>query len=136
GVCVHQLAGQSPMTTIRVPVHLVTVPTLVFVNNDHLVPGLEVKDFRVFDNGQRQNAALDTIDSPVTVAIAIQVNQDVREYVPFISKVGSAFETLLVGESGEAAIITYADEVSIVKPFDRSDLASALRGIRPAGRGA
>jgi hypothetical protein len=101
------------MTTIRVPVHLVTVPTLVFVNNDHLVPGLEVKDFRVFDNGQRQNAALDTIDSPVTVAIAIQVNRDVREYVSFISKVGSAFETLLVGASGEAAIITYADEVSI-----------------------
>jgi VWFA-related protein len=50
--------------------------------------------------------------------------------------VGSAFEILLIGESGEAAIITYADEVSILKPFDGGDLATALRGVRPAGRSA
>jgi VWFA-related protein len=42
----------------------------------------------------------------------------------------------LVGASGEAAIITYADEVSILKPFDGGDLVPALRGITPSGRGA
>ena len=72
----------------------------------------------------------------MTVDIAIQVNEDVREYLPFVSKTGSVFEDLLVGESGEAAVITYADEVSTLKPFDGGDLASALRGVRAAGRSA
>lgn len=115
---------------------LVTVPTLVFSNNDHLLPGLELKDFRVFDNGRPQNVALDITDSRVTVAIAIQINQDIREYLPFISKVGSVFETLLVGETGEAVVITYADDVSVLKPFDGGNLASALRSVTVAGRSA
>ncbi len=135
GLFVHSLLAQSQMPTIRVPVRLVTVPTLVLSNN-HLVPGLELKDFRVFDNGRRQNVALDTADPLITVAVAIQINQDIRSYLPFISKVGSVFETLLVGGSGEAAIITYADDVSVLKPFDRGDLSSALRGITAAGRNA
>lgn len=132
----HSLLAQSPGSTIRVPVRLVTVPTLVFSDDDRLIPDLEVSNFRVFDNGQRQSIRLDTPDSSVTVAIAIQVNQDVRAYLPFISKVGSVFETLLLGESGEAAVITYADDVSIRKPFDAGDLLSTMRGLRASGRDA
>jgi hypothetical protein len=72
----------------------------------------------------------------VSVAIAIQVSQDVREYVPFIAKTGSALDALLVGASGEAAVVTYGSEVTIVKPFDARDVQSALRSISPAGRPA
>jgi VWFA-related protein len=133
GLAVHALFAQSPMPTIRVPVRLVSVPTLVFSNDNRFISGLEVKDFRVFDNGRRQNIALDTTYSSVTVAIAIQTNQDIREYLRFIQKVGSVFEALLVGE---AAVITYADEVSILKPFDGGDLASALHSVTTAGRNA
>jgi hypothetical protein len=136
GFSVHSLLAQSAMPTIRVPVRLVPVPTLVFSDNVHLVNGLEIKDFHVFDNGRRQNIALDITDSPVTVAIAIQVNQDIREYLQFISKVGNVLETLLVGESGEAAVITYADEISLLKHFNGGDLASALRSVKVAGRSA
>ncbi len=132
----HALLAQPPGSTIRVPVRLVTVPTLVFSNDDRLVPGLEVSDFRIFDNGQQQKITFDTSDSPVTVVIAIQVNQDVREYLPFVSKVGSVFEALLLGESGEAAVITYADEGSVLKPFDGGDLVSAFRSVKAAGRDA
>jgi VWFA-related protein len=132
----YSLLAQSVMPTIRVPVRLVPVPTLVFSNNGSLATGLELSDFRVLDNGRLQNIALDTTDPPVTVAIAIQVNQDVREYLPFISKVGSVLETLLVGESGEAAVITYADDISLLKPFDGGDLASAIRGVTVDGRSA
>jgi VWFA-related protein len=124
------------MPTIRVPVRLVSIPTLVFSSDNRLISGLEVKDFRVLDNGRRQNIALDATYSSVTVAIAIQTNQDIREYLRFISKVSSVFEALLVGESGEAAVITYADEVSILKPFDGGDLSSALHGLTVAGRSA
>jgi VWFA-related protein len=108
----------------------------VFSNDNRLISGLEVGDFRVLDNGRRQAIALDTTYYSVTVAIAIQTNQDTREYLRFIQKVGSVFEALLVGESGDAAVITYADEVSILKPFDGGDLASALHGVTAPGRSA
>ena len=43
------------------------------------------------------------MSAPVSVAVAVQVNQDVRSYVPFIAKAGSVIEALLAGESGETA---------------------------------
>jgi VWFA-related protein len=121
------------MPPIRVPVRLVTVPTLVFSQEGKLIPGLQATDFRIFDNGYPQRAAVDTWYSPVSVVIAIQANRDVREYLSFIAKTGSIIESLLLGESGEAAVLTYRDEVTVVKPFETGDVQSALRKITPSG---
>jgi len=44
-----------------------------------------------------QTTLLDTAIAPVSVVVAVQVNQDVRSYVPFIARVGSVIEALLVG---------------------------------------
>jgi VWFA-related protein len=116
-------------STIRVPVRLVNVPTLVFSKDGQLVPGLQATDFRVYDNGSLQKVALETTSAPVSVALAVQVNQDVRSYVPFIAKAGSVIEALLAGESGETAVITYNGDVT-VRPFD------TLRKISASGRQA
>jgi VWFA-related protein len=64
------------------------------------------------------------------------VNRDVRRYTPFIARVGSAFEALLVGETGEAAVIEYGDDVQVLKPFGRGDVQLAMRRIAGAGRRA
>jgi hypothetical protein len=64
------------------------------------------------------------------VAVAVQVNQDVRSYVPFIAKAGSVIEALLAGESGETTLIAYNDDVTIIKAFDN------LKKIPPSGRQA
>jgi VWFA-related protein len=129
------LAAQQ-MPTIRVPVRVVTVPTLVFSTESRLIPGLQGSDFRVFDNGRLQTAVLDQVSTPVSIAIAVQVNQDVRQYVPFIAKVGSAVEALLIGESGEAVVIAYNGDVTVVKPFDKGDVQSTLRKLPASGRQA
>jgi VWFA-related protein len=117
-------------STIRVPVRLVNLPTLVFSREGQLVPGLQATDFRVYDNGALQKVALETTTAPVSVAIAVQVNQDVRSYVPFIAKAGSVIEALLAGESGEATVIAYNGDVTIINPFD------SLRRISASGRQA
>ena len=117
-------------------VRLVTAPTLVFSKEGRLVPGLEAADFRIFDNGQLQKVMLDASSAPLSVAIAIQANQDVREYISFIVRAGTVIESLLLGESGEAAIIAYRDDVTIVKPFETRELQSALREISATGRNA
>jgi VWFA-related protein len=120
----------QPGSTIRVPVRLVNVPTLVLSKDGRLVPGLQITDFRVYDNGRLQRVALDTMSAPVSVAVAVQVNQDVRSYVPFIAKAGSVIEALLAGESGETTVIAYNDDVTIIKAFDN------LRRIPTSGRQA
>ena len=130
------LTAAQQIATIRVPVRLVTVPALVFSKEGRLIPGLQRTDFRVFDNGRLQKVTLDTALTPVSIVLAIQMNQDVRRYAPFIAKAGSVVEALLAGESGEAAVITYSDDVATVKPFDTGDVQSALRKISANGKRA
>jgi VWFA-related protein len=128
------MLGQTPqMPTIRVPVRLVTLPTLVFSKDGRLVTGLQSLDFRVFDNGRLQRVTLDTASAPASVVLAIQVNQDVRTYVPFIAKAGSAVDGLRTGESGETAVITYGEGVAVVKPFATGDVQSTLTKLAADG---
>lgn len=125
-----------PATAIRVPVDLVTAPTLVFSSDDRLVFGLGNDNFRVFDDGRPQATSLDLDPSPVSVVLAVQVNSDVRDFTRFIANVGSTVEALLVGETGEAAVIEYAEDIQVLKPFGSGDVQSALRRISGAGRRA
>ncbi len=122
--------GQVPqMPTIRVPVRLVTLPTLVFSKDGRLITGLQSGDFQVLDNGRPQLVAADSNSAPVSVVLVIQANRDVRTYVPFIAKAGSVVDTLLTGESGEAAVIIYGEGVAVAKPFATSGVQSALKGL-------
>jgi VWFA-related protein len=130
------LLGAQQIPTIRVPVRLVTLPTLVFSGQSRILNGLQISDFHVLDNGRPQTVTLNTSTAPVSIALAIQLNQDVRAYVPFIARAGSALDALLVGESGEAAVLTYNDEVTVAKPFDSGDVPAALRTISASGRPA
>jgi len=130
-------AQEPPATTIRVPVRLVTAPTLVFSADDRLVFGLGSGDFQVFDNGLAQRATVDTELPRVSVVVAVEANQDVRGYTRFISRVGSAVDALLVGERGEGALLQYGEEVKVLKPFDdTADIQTALRNLTGAGRKA
>jgi len=130
------LQAQDPGLLIRVPVRLVTVPTLVFSGDGRLVHGLHARDFRILDNGHPQKVRLDFSTAPVSVAIAVQSNREVREYSSFIARTGSVFDALLVGETGEAAVLTYNEEVKVVKGFDGGDCQSTLRALPAVGRKA
>jgi VWFA-related protein len=127
----------APQTqVIRVPVRLVSVPTLVFADDGKCVFGLEARDFQVLDDGHPTEFTLDTSYLPPSVAVVVQVSTQVRSYLPFISKVGSAVEDLLVGETGEAALITYDDFVEVRKTFDEGDTREAFRKIAEGGKRA
>jgi VWFA-related protein len=131
-LAVAALAAQ-PGPTFRVPVHLVNVPALVFSKENGLVTGLQATDFRVYDNGHLQKVSLDTAATSVSVVLAVQVSQDVRGYVPFIKKAGSVVEALLVGDAGEAAVIAYNGDITVLKPFDTGDVQMALSKVSTSG---
>ena len=41
-----------------------------------------------------------------------------------------------MGASGESAVLTYGNEITVVKPFDAHNVQSTLRTISPAGKPA
>jgi VWFA-related protein len=127
-------AQQVP--TIRVPVRLVSVPTLVVSRQGKYIPGLSLSDFQLTDNGRPQSFKLDTNSLPVSIAVAVQVDQDVRAYIPFIANVGNLIDNSLAAATGEAALIEYSDEISVAKPFGNGDLETVMRKISPSGHGA
>jgi VWFA-related protein len=124
-------AQQTP--TIRVPARLVQVPTLVVGADNRVLGGLQAGQFRLFDRDQPRRFTLDSTALPLSVVIAVQANPAVRDYLPSIARVGSALEALLVGASGESAVVVYGDEVALAKPFGAGDLATTMRTIAPAG---
>lgn len=67
------------------------------------------------------------------MAVVVQINQDVRAYLPFISKIGSVLDNSLAALTGETALVTYNDEVTLTKSFGEGDLQTALRSISPSG---
>jgi hypothetical protein len=99
-----------------------------------VVGGLQKSDFRLFDNGHPQRLTVDLESSPVSIATAVQANLAVRDYVPFIAKTGNLIDALLAGENGESALVTYGDDVRVVKPFDSGELSAALKKVSPSGR--
>lgn len=121
------------LSTIRVPVPLVSVPTLVVSKAGKYVPGLSAKDFQLSDNGHLQNLNVDVSDSPISVVMVIQANDDVREYLPFIRKTGSLLDNSIAGARGQAAVVTYNDEVSIAKPFAQGELRDVINSVSPSG---
>lgn len=125
----------AQQVTIRVPVHLVALRTLVFSRENRLLPSLEPADFQVSDNGRPQRFTLESTLEPVSVVLAIQSNPDVRAYARFIAKTGSAVDALLSGATGESAILSYGSDINVLKTFDKTeDAGTALRKLEPAGR--
>jgi VWFA-related protein len=129
------LHAQEP-PAIRVPVPLATIPTLVFSQDNRLVPDLHASNFRLLDNGRPQSIAVDESDAPISVAVIVQANRDVRAYLPFIAKAGSVIDALVAGASFESALIRYEDDVATLKPFDTGDLSAALKTLSFRGRSA
>ena len=119
--------------TIRVPVRLVTAPTVVFTDDGRLISDLKASDFQLYDNDRLQKISVEAPSAPVSVAVAVETNLDVRAYVPFIAKVGNVIDTLVAGADGETALLAYNSEVRVLKPFSSGDLGKALRGIAPGG---
>src|SRR5689334_7638200 len=90
-ICVVHAVAQQP-STIRVPVRLVSVPTLVASKDGKYIPGLSADDFRVTDNDRPQAITLDLATLPISLVVAVQADQDVRAYLGFIAKTGTLLD--------------------------------------------
>ena len=67
-------AGQGPVATIRIPVNEVLVPVTVRDKKGAMVPALDSRQFRVFEDGVRQRIVFFTSD-PFPLSVAFVVDQ-------------------------------------------------------------
>jgi VWFA-related protein len=118
--------SQEPIL-IRVPVRIVAVPTAVQGRDGHFVRGLQPPAFHLFDNDRRQIFRLEDAGAHVSLAIAVQTSNSVSAWLPHVRRIASTIEALALGETGEASLISFGDELKVLQPMtssaDRLDLA-------------
>lgn len=103
---------------IRVRVEVVSAPAVVHDSKGNLVLDLTRGDFRVFDNGLEQ--PLEEVEmggAPLSVAIVVETSSRVEALLPAIHRTGILFTQTVLGESGDAAVIGFHDEVSKLLDF-------------------
>jgi hypothetical protein len=127
------VVAQSPVI-VRVPVRVVAVPTAVISTSGQFVRGLQTPDFQLFDNERSQNLRLDYVDGPLSLAVVVQTNDAVRAWLPEVRRVASAVEALLIGETGEASLSVFGDDVKVLQPMTGNSalLDKAFESIVPS----
>jgi VWFA-related protein len=124
------LAGQDEV--IRETFKFVLVPVTVVDKNGTFISGLTQYDFRLFDNGKPQKITEDLASHPISMVVAIQANSQVEKILPHIQKLGSVFEGLILGETGELAVLQFDHRVQTLTNFtsDTEQIDGAFRKLK------
>ena len=111
----------------------VLAPVTVTDRNRDFVPGLTPYDFRLYDNGKLQKITEDVANHPLSVVLVIQANADVEKILPSIQRTASVFESLVVGEEGEMAVIGFDHRSQVLTDFtnDTAAIDIAFKKLRP-----
>ena len=107
-------AGQGPATTLIIPVNEVVVPVTVRDKKGNLVPAIDSRKFRVFEDGVRQRITYFTTD-PFPLSVAFVVDQSlpadvmnrVNESLSAVTGAFAPYDTVAVfGYNGTPRMIT------------------------------
>jgi VWFA-related protein len=133
-VCAVSLAAQAPRFGVQT--RLVQVPVTVTDAGGRTVDGLEASDFLILDNGRPQTAVVDTFTTgvaPMALVIAVQASGISAPVLAKVRKIGSMIQPLLTGESGCAAVVSFADKVEWEQDCTRDNdaLVRAFRRLQP-----
>ena len=117
--------------TITVPVRLVAAPTTVTAPSGKFINDLQLRDFTLDDNGQRQSLYQEFRNQPISLVVAVQANRAMQPVKQNIGRIGSVIDTLIVGQGGEAAVVAFDNSIRTVEVFtsDGEKLRRALKDI-------
>jgi len=113
-----QQAPRESQAKVKVQVTLVNTPVTVRDSKGQMVHDLDAKDFRVTDNGVRQEIRhFDLGGDPLSVVILIETSSRIEPLMPEIRKTGILFTQTVMGPSGEAAVVGFNDSVDKLQDF-------------------
>jgi VWFA-related protein len=134
GTFVSVLAQEElPERTFRAQANIVLAPVTVLNGAGGFVGGLELRDFRLYDNDKLQDIQLDVSYSPISMVVAIQRSNRTEHFLPSIKKIGSMLELLVIGEHGEAALLAFDHRMDVIQNFthDGALFTKALETLTP-----
>jgi len=95
----------------------VLAPVTVTDRSGSFVSGLNPLDFKLTDNGKVQNIFEDVASHPLSLVVAIQANADVEKILPQIRRLSSVFENLVLGDTGEIAVVGFDHRMQTLADF-------------------
>lgn len=135
------VAQDPPKTTpakeddakFSISVTRVLAPVTVIDREGHFVSGLTPYDFRLFDNGKPQAITEDVAAHPISMVVAIQANAYTENVLKQVQKLGSVFEDLVLGDTGEVAVLAFDHRKQVLSPFTNEPgaLKEALKKLHP-----
>ena len=111
----------------------VTVPVTVRSPKGEYIHDMIKEDFNVFDNDVEQEVVgFDVSFLPISMVICVQTSDRVEGILGDIRKTAYLFTELVLGEHGEAALMTFDSRIKLLVDFtnDTKKLDAGLKGMR------
>lgn len=121
---------------VRVAVELVTTPLVVQTPGGEFIYDLSRDDVALFDNGVPQRlSSFELAAQPLSLVILLDTSQRVAPLLDRVRKSGVLFTDLILGESGEASVITFDNQVTLRQEFtsDGDQIIQAIDKIAAGG---
>lgn len=126
---------QEPEYRLPVRVELVTVPFVVRDARGEFIYDLSREEVTLLDNGVPQRlTSFEVASQPLSVVILVDTSQRVAPLLERVRQTGILFTSYIVGQFGEAALITFDSFINLRQEFtsDSDELLAAFQKI-PAG---
>jgi VWFA-related protein len=126
--------GDEQQPIFQTQIEEVTVPVTVTDSGGEFVSDLNPGDFRLRDQGADQRIeGFELSLEPVSMVIVAETSNRVQSQLEDISRTGILFTQLIMGESGEAAVITFDREINLAQEFtgDPDLVEDALKKLKP-----
>ena len=103
---------------IRVRVNEVVAPVTVTNQAGEMILDLSKDNFRVYDNGVRQKIEhFDLGGDPLSVVLAVETSSHIEPLLPAVRQTGIIFTETVMGQTAEAAVISFDSTVELLKKF-------------------
>ena len=113
-----QQAPPEAQAKLVVRVSLVNTPVTVRDARGEMVANLEMKDFRVTDNGVEQKIShFDLGGDPISLVILLETSSRIEPLLPELRKTGILLTQTVMGPTGEAAVVGFNDAVDKLQDF-------------------
>ena len=116
-----------------VQVQVVTLPVTVTDQKGQFITDLDKRDFTILDNGAPQRIENFELSSePLSLVVLMETSSRIQPLLPELNGAGILITQLILGETGEAAVLTFDREVKIVQDFtsNSDQIEAALRKLQ------
>ena len=111
----------------------VTVPLTVRSRKGEYIHDMIQEDFEIYDNDVRQDVVgFDVSFLPISMVICVQTSDRVEGILGDIRETAYLFTELVLGEYGEAAVMTFDSRIKLLEDFtnDTKRIDKALKSMR------